>query len=260
MRVGSNARDRRRKIIARKYFQQKSKIEMGIAKNIEAYAIYQDYTENTELFIEKFSDILNADFIVNTFDFECNILHKKDKLATYSKPNKYRLNICYYESGMPVYELTLPINYEYADNIELVFYSNKSVLIRFLTFEHLWSSFIDTLKFDGHFYYYEDRQQSIERYKNLRNEYIRIFNTIGIDSIFIVPDALYKIENIVDEETYPILTFSDIPKIAKETDNLISFDLEEILQIDKYSEMPKDFRDEPSLNIAFIDYLNTNRR
>ncbi|MCL1969782.1 MAG: hypothetical protein FWF65_09620 [Bacteroidetes bacterium] len=228
---------------------------MGIAKNIEAYAIYQDYTENTELFIKKLSDILNADFIVNTFDIECNLLHKRDKITAYSKPNKYRLNIWYYESGMPVYELTLPINYEYNNNIELVFSSNKSVHIMFLTFEHSWNEFIETLKFDEDFYY-EDRQQRIERYKNLRNEYIRIFNTIGIDSIFIVTDALYQIEDIVDEETYPILTFSDIPRIAKEIDNLTSFDLEEILQINKVSEMSKYFMAEPSLNIAFIDNLN----
>ena len=228
---------------------------MGIAKSIEAYAIYQDYTENTELFIKKLSDILNADFIVNTFDIDYNLLHKRDKLTAYSKPNRYKLNICYYESGMPVYELTLPINYEDEDSIELIFHSNKSVHIRFLTFEHLWDSFIGRLKFDI-LYDYGDREESIERYKKLRNEYIRIFNTIGIDSIFIVTDALYKIEDIVDEETYPILTFSDIPRIAKEIDNLTSFDLEEILQINKVSEMSKDFMAEPSLNIAFIDNLN----
>ena len=226
---------------------------MGIAKNIEAYAIYQHYTENTEMFIEKLSESLNADFIVNTYDKDYEPLHEKDKLTTYSKPNKYRLTIYYYKNDMPVYELKLPINYEYEDTIELAFYPNKSVHIKFLTFEHLWDSFIETLKFES---LYEDRHQCIEKYENLRNEYIRIFTKISIDSIFIVTDAYYKIEDLVKKKTYPTLTFSGIPKIAKEMDNLNSFDLEKIFRADKVSEICKDFLAEPSLNIAFIDNLN----
>ena len=230
---------------------------MGIAKNIEAFAIYQDYTENAEAFIKKLSDSLNADFIVNTYDVDYKPLHKKDKLTAYSKPNKYRLSICYFGNDMPVYELLLPINYEYEDNIELVFYPNKSVHIMFLTFENLWDGFIKTLKFEN---FYEDRQQSIERYENLRNEYVHIFNKIGINSIFIVTHAFYKIEDLVNDKTYPTLTFSDISKIAKEMDNLTSFDLEKILRTEKSSEICKDFLAKPSLNIAFIDNLNTKRR
>jgi hypothetical protein len=226
---------------------------MGIAKSIEAYTIYQDYTENTEKFIRKLSDNLNADFIVNTYDKDYEPLHKEDKLTAYSKPNRYRLTICYYDNYMPVYELRLPINYEYDDSIELVFNPNNSVHIMFLTFEHLWESFIVSLKFES---IYEDRQESIERYERLRNEYRSLLQKIGIGSIFIVTHAYYHIENLEDEKTYPILTFSDIRKIAKEMDNLTSFDLEKILRTDKVSEICKDFLVTPSLNIAFIDNFN----
>ena len=146
---------------------------------------------------------------------------------------------------MPVYELTLPINYEYENFLDLAFYPNKSVHITFLTFEHLWNSFIETLKFES---FYEDRRQSIEKYETLRSEYIRIFTKISIDSIFIVTDAYYKIEDLVNEGTYPTLTFSDIPKMAKELDNLTSFDLEKIFRADKVSEICTDFLTEPSLN------------
>ena len=193
---------------------------MGIAKNIEAYAVYQEYTENTEMFIKKLSERLNADFIVNTFDEDYEPLHKKNRLTAYSKPNKHRLTIFYHgstQNDLPVYELTLPISYEYEDSIDLVFYPNKSVHMMFLTFEHLWGSFINVLKFE---FLYEERQQSIEKYEKLRTEYINIFKKMGIDSIFIVTHAYYKIENLLYEDEYPILTFSDIPKIAKEEDNL----------------------------------------
>jgi len=226
---------------------------MGIAKSIEAYAIYRDYTKNTEMFMKKLSDKLNADFIVNTYDREYEPLHIKDKPTEYSKPNKYRLTIIYYDNDMPVYELRLPINYEYEDSIELVFNPNQSVHIMFLTFEHLWKCFIYALKFES---IYENRQESIERYETLRNEYIRIFKKLGIDSIFIVTHAHYNIENLENEKMYPTLTFSDIPKIAKEKDNLTSFDLEKILRTDKVSELSKDFLAETSLKIAFIDNLN----
>jgi len=59
-----------------------------------------------------------------------------------------------------------------------------------------------------------------------------------------------------NEEIYPTLTFSDILKIAKEKDNLTSFDFEKILRADKVSEICKEFLAEPSLNIALIDNLN----
>jgi len=154
---------------------------------------------------------------------------------------------------MPVYELTLPINYEYDNSIKLVFNPNKSVHIMFLTFEHLWESFIDSLKFES---IYDERQESIERYERLRNEYRNLLKKIGIGSIFIVTHAYYHIENLEDEKMYPTLTFSDILRIAKEMDNLTSFDLEKILRTDKVSEMCKDFLAESSLNIAFIDNLN----
>jgi hypothetical protein len=194
---------------------------MGIAKSIEAYTVYQYYTENTEMFIKTLSDRLNADFIVNTFDEEYEPLHEENRLTAYSKPNKYRLTICYYgstQTDFPVYTLTLPIDYEYDDSIELIFYPNKSVHIMFLTFEHMWGGFIEALKFQS---LYENRQQSIERYEKLRNEYISFFKEIGIDAIFIVTHAYYKIEDLADEKIYPILTFSDIPKIAKEKDSQI---------------------------------------
>jgi len=229
---------------------------MGIAKNIEAYAVYQGYTENTEMFIKNLSDRLNADFIVNTYDKDYEPLHKENRPTSYSKPNKYRLTICYHgciQTDFPLYKLTLPIDFEYEDSIELVFYPNKSVHIMFLTFEHLWESFINALKFES---LYEKREQSIERYENLRNEYIRYFKKMGIDSIFIVTHAYYHIENLADDDIYPVLTFSDIPKIAKERDNLTSFDFEEILHAAKVSDLCKVFFASSSLNIALIDNLN----
>ena len=230
---------------------------MGIAKSIEAYAVYHDYTENTELFIKNLSDKLDADFIVNTYDHEYDSLHKIDQLTAYSKTNKYRLTINYYvnkKTDIPVYNLTLPINFEYENSIELSFRPNQSVHIMFLTFEHLWRSLIDVLKFEN---LYEERQRTIEKYEKLRTEYISIFKKLDIKSIFIVTDAHYKVEDIVYERDYPFLTFSDIPKIAKKLDNLTSFDLEKILRTDKVSDLCKDFLDCPDLNIALIDNLNS---
>ena len=231
---------------------------MGIAKSIEAYAVYQNYTDNVEMFIKNLSDQLNADFIVNTFDHDCEPLHEENQLTAYSKPYKYRLYIYYHEinqTDMPVYKLTLPLENEYDKSVELSFYPNKSVHIMFLTFEHLWGSFIEVLKFEN---LYEERQQSIEKYEKLRTEYISFFKKMGIDAIFIVTHAYYKIENLTYEDEYPILTFSDIPKIAKEVDNLTSFDFEKILRTEKKSDLCEIFLVHPSLNIALIDNLNPN--
>jgi hypothetical protein len=235
---------------------------MGIAKSIEAYAVYSEYTKDTEVFIKKMSDNLNADFIINSFDTEYEPLHEEDLLTSFSKPNRYRLTISYHEClqndktiNIPEYTLTLPIDYEFEDDIELIFYPNNLVHIMFLTFEHMWGGFINTLKFE---FLYENRQQAIERYEKLRSEYICMFKKIGIDSIFILTHAYYKIEDLDDDNMYPVLTFSDIPKIAKENDNLTSFNLEKILRTEKVTDLCKDFLATSELNIAFIDYLTQN--
>jgi len=222
---------------------------MGIAKSIEAYAVYSDYTEDTEGFIKKLSDKLNADFVVNSFDEEYEPLHEKDLLTTFSKPNRYRLTICYY-GNLPQYELILPIDYIYEDTIELKFHPNKVVHIMFLTFEPMWGGFINTLKFEN---LYEDRQQAIERYEKLRSEYIFFLKKMGISSIFILTHAYYQIEDLDDEKIYPFLTFSDIPQIAKEKDNLASFDLEILLRTEKVTDLCKDFLAKSELKIALID-------
>jgi len=223
---------------------------MGIAKSTEAYAVYSDYTEDAEVFIKELSDKLNADFIINSFDQEYEPLHEENLLTSFSKPNRYRLTICYYESNLPQYELKLPIDYIYEDTIELKFCPNKLVHIMFLTFEPMWVGLINALKFKN---IYEDRQQAIERYEKLRSEYIRFFKKMGISSIFIVTHANYKIEELEYNDIYPILTFSDIPKIAKEKDNLISFDFERILRTEKVADLCKDFLATSELNIALID-------
>jgi len=231
---------------------------MGTAKNMEAYAIYQDYSDNTDLFIKNLSNQLDADFIVNSYDENCEPLHQEDKLTTYSKLNKYRLTIEYFDGkeGRPHYELSLPSEYGPTRSIELKFSPNKLLHIMCLEFEGLWSSFIGTLKFDDDVLCGDDRQKEIEEYENIRSEYISFLKKLNIDSIFIFTHAYYKIEDLGDEEMYPILTFPDILKIAKEKDNLTSFNFETILRANKVSEIDKNFLSEPSLNIALIDKLN----
>jgi hypothetical protein len=125
-----------------------------------------------------------------------------------------------------------------------------------LEFEGLWSSFIDALKFNDYYFFADDRRKEIEEYEKIRSEYISFLKKMNINSIFIFTHAYYKIEDLGNEEMYPTLTFSDILKIAKEKDNLTSFDFEKILRADKVSEMCKEFLAEPSLNIALIDNLN----
>ena len=233
---------------------------MGIAKSIGGFAIYKEYVANKNLFIKRLSDRLNADFTVTCYDKNSNHLPDADRQTLFSKPNMYNLTIWDYEYNskgetitLPTYELILPIGYEYNDSIQLTFDPNGVVEIMFLTFEHLWITFIETLKFIAT---YQDRNEAVNRYNTLRAEYINILNNLNMNSVFIVTYARYIITDTLGcMEYYPSITFCDIPRIAKEKDNLTTFELESILYAKSIKELGADFVSKPDLEIAFIDNL-----
>ncbi len=235
---------------------------MGIAKSIEAYTTYDGYSTDTEIFIKNLSEKLDADFLVNTYNKNYDPLHKKDRLTTFMKPNKYKLTITFFENiisnkpfELPTYELTFPINYIFEDSLTLIFYPNNTVQIMFLTFEHLWAGFIETLKFRS---IYENRQQAIKRYETLRNEYKNVFGKLNIRTICIITHAYYETENIGDIEKYHTISLPDILQVAKEKDNLHVFDLVQIFNTNKVEDLDKEFVEKPELQILLIDHLNQN--
>lgn len=231
---------------------------MGIGKSTEGYSVYDEYTADTLLFLRNISDSLNADFIVNTYDKNYEPMHEKDLRISFGRQNTYDLTITHDEYTvkdtrieLPTYELRLPINYIYGETIELMIYPSRAVLFMFLTFEHMWSYFIDTLKFQDPF----NRTFSLDRYERLRKQYSNILKLLGMEAMFISTHAYYHIESLDDIEEYPKLRFPDIPIIAKEKDGLNIFQFEDILYAKSKNDLSKDFLNASDLNIAFVDNL-----
>lgn len=230
---------------------------MGTAKSIEAYAVYEKYSSDTEIFILELSNKLNADFCINVFDKNFDIIGIENKLTNYNKINKYDLLITYGEYTfskktleLPTYELTIPISYNYERDIQFIFYPNNTVHIAFLTFEHSWGTFIQNLKFESD---YELRHEFINRYKILRNEYKSVLHKIGIKNICITTHNYYKIENITDFDTYNKLNFDEILEIAKNEDHLKVFDFLPILNTKNKNDLDNNFWKESDLKIVLVD-------
>lgn len=231
---------------------------MGIAKSIEAYTVYENYNSDIDVFIKNISDRLMADFTINIFDNDFNHIGNENIVTNFNKSNNYRLTIIVDEYEieekiiqLPTYEITIPINYIYEDSIDFIFYPNNSVQIMFLTFEHLWCSFINVLKFKG----YEDREQLLRRYQVLRKEYTDILCKFGISQLYITTHAYYEIENVTDSETFNKLTFDKIIEIAQEKDNLTIFDFKHILDATDVTQLDKSFIDKSYLEILLLDKL-----
>jgi hypothetical protein len=232
---------------------------MGIAKSIEAYTVSPLYSRNTENFINKLSELLDANFIINEYDTEYEAIGQVNRKTSFNKLNQYRLIIEHNDYTinnksvtLPDYELTVPIKHTNEKELQFIFLPNKIVQIIFLTFEHNWMGFVETLKFN---LYPEDRPESIYGYESLRKEYKSILNKLDIPSIFIIPDAHYKIFEIQNIESYTNLEFSDIQEIALRLDKLEPFNLEKILYSKSRKELPSGFINHEALNIAFIDNL-----
>jgi hypothetical protein len=232
---------------------------MGIAKNIEAYAVNKNYTTNTDKFIKYLSDKLHADFVVNIYDKELNQIGVENILTTFNKQDRYRLSIFFDDyningkiCSLPTYQTSIPINFVYEKSIELTFYPNHSVYITFLTFEHLWVSLINTLKFKT---VYESRDDAIARYEILRKEYCAIFKKIDIAQIFIVTHAHYNIEDLTATEVCPKLTYEKIIEVAQTKDNFTIFDFKHILDTKEVQQLDDEFINTPDLEIMLLDNL-----
>jgi hypothetical protein len=230
---------------------------MGIAKSIEGYFVFSDYTVDKVSFIHTLSDKLNADFNISTYDKEYEPMHEENQLTNFGKQTIYNLIIIYDDykvNGekvqLPTYELAIPINYVFEDTLELMFYPSKAVRVMFLTFEHLWGIFIDTLKFK-----YSSRSLVIDRYDRLRKEYSKVLQALGAPAIFIVTDAHYHIEDLDNIEEYPMLNFSDIPQIANQKDHITTFEFDKILYARNVNELEAGFLKKSDLEIAFVDKL-----
>jgi len=230
---------------------------MGVAKSIEAYTVCNFYKDNTDQFIRELSDKLDADFVINIYDNEYKQIGDENTCTNFNKSKQYRLAITLDEHTiqdnaciLPTYELTVPISFVYEESIEFVFLPNKAVYITFLTFEHLWGSFIDVLKFQSE---NESREIAIDRYQALRKEYIKILKRLEIDKIIILTHAYYQIENIESVQHFQKLEFGDIIKEAKEKDNLIAFDFQEILNATNATQLDRAFLDMPELEIMLLD-------
>jgi hypothetical protein len=233
---------------------------MGIAKNIEAYGIFEGYTSDTDIFIQKLSDLLDSDFVVSVTNADGDLV-TEHQLFKFGKPLSHQLFIDYDEYTfddkgelLPCYRLIVPINYIYIKYIEIEFFPNKTCYITFLTFEHLWVTFIESLRW-GLPSYADLRESAVLSYNQLRNEYGKVLKKLGMDKIFIVTDAYYNIDGITNNEKFPEMSFEKLMDLAKELDNFLIFDLNTILQINNPEQLPKDFMNENILKIAFIDNL-----
>ena len=120
----------------------------------------------------------------------------------------------------------------------------------FLSFEHLWESFINVLKFQSE---YQNREVAIDRYQLLRKEYIQILQSLEIKKIAILTHANYNIENIESVEYFEFLEFDTIIKEAKEKDKLIAFDFQNILNATTPIQLDSNFLEKSELEIILLD-------
>jgi hypothetical protein len=233
---------------------------MGIAKSIEAYGIYHYYSPDINIFLSKLAELTASNFEVTLLDLECDMVYE-NKLFDFG--NKQTLPITILQSEyqfqntkllLPSYTLKYPIIYEYEHELEIDFHPNQVCNVVFLTFEHLWKTFIEVLRFKIH-EKQATRQLSIDRYNTLRSEYSRILKSLKIESILIITHANYKIVELVEPEKYNVPEFQNILEEAVKMDDFTIFDFEEILFAENRNQLPVNFLILDELKIAFRDNM-----
>lgn len=167
---------------------------MGIGKTIEAFGISNLYTSDTKQFLSQLPTTFNYEVTIYDIDYciveEYKMIHQNtDSSALYLT---VEINL-YKENEDPLYTITVPIKTENESKLNFIFYKNQLVQIQFLTFEHLWLSFLQCL------YNYQD----FDIFLQLRKEYKYWCKILGIDSLLIFSDHLYKFEAFNNDAIYP---------------------------------------------------------
>lgn len=231
---------------------------MGIGKSILGFTTFDFYTPEIDIFIKILSEKLQANFIVNTYDIDSNLLNEENKSWDFLKNNTCKLIIEYMLNEddsinqNPQYRLKIPINYSWENELELAFFPNGMLEITYLTFDHLWSKFIDILKFE---YSETERGYAFKRYHTLRNEYVPILTKLGVAGLLIVSHAYYSLEYLMDDENYTGLQFSAILEVARNEDKLYIVDFLELLKTETRDDLSFDFLNKTDLEIALVDCL-----
>jgi len=206
---------------------------MGIAKTINAIGEYDFYSPDYHSFAKTISILFKVNLNISFFayiDEEETEYDRTSEFFEIGEKDTFNLTVNYFklDNNKPlldnvycVYELLIPVNFEYEKELLLEFYSTGIFQLNYLPLNSTWNLFIEDILGDNDCYY-KSHLEVVQEKKAIRDEYIGILNRINCKEAIIWSDAYYKTESkIQDAQNIDTkLTIKDIVKSLQEIDKL----------------------------------------
>jgi len=131
---------------------------MGIAKTMNAIGEYDFYSSDYRQFIEKLGELfrvnIRAHFFDQTLAEEEDYTEIEDEYFDFHFSETYNLHVDHFEFNKSKlsqenkycqYELTIPVQMEYENELSLSFYQNRIFQLYFLPCSNYWKFFIEDI-------------------------------------------------------------------------------------------------------------------
>ena len=235
---------------------------MGIAKTINAIGKYDFYTFDYIEFANKISSVFNVNlelFFIYYIDEFDEVSEKENELVDAGYIDTWRLSINYfkindnlhYENNLTCqYDLYIPVDIKYENELMLEFCDNGFFVLNYLPYNISWNFFIeDILGFND--CYFNTKLDFFDNITTVRNAYISIIQKINCSEVILTTDAGYKFENYFNPVSEN-LTLNELIQKMKQEDNINIYNFCEVVN----TRLKLESKRNSFLDVALIDNFN----
>lgn len=233
---------------------------MGSGKSIAGIAFSVSlYSEDIETFVVRIAHALKVnpsvfhDYLMSDDD---ETSWQEEHLYDHGYSKKCRITVdrdAVYQADEFYYEVFLPVDFPYEDEITIGFYKNGIVDLRFLTYDHTWWWFTEKL--------YEacvlkqDKSSFLDRIYATQKKVEAIMKQLSIDRLICYGSYHYSFAEAYLYEDRAVTDFQEIVDSARESDDLRIVDFDSLLQGNVVENFPYDWLKLKPSSVALLHQI-----
>lgn len=239
---------------------------MGSGKTIEGLAFSDSlYSRDIETFVVRIAHALQVNpsvFHYYLMSDDDDTSWQQEHLYDYGYSKKCRITVdrdTVYQAGKFCqadefyYEVFLPVDFPYEDEISIEFCGNGIVYLQFLTYDYMWRWF--TEKLYQACVLKQEKSSFLDRTYATKEKVEAIMEQLGIDRLLCYGEYHYSFAEAYLYESRAITDFQDIVDSARESDDLHIVDFDSLLQGNAVEDFPYDWLQQKPSSVALLHQI-----
>lgn len=230
---------------------------------MSAIGEFDFYSDDYKKFAATIGQLFKVNLDIQFFDnlWEDEMFEKSKEFIDLGNGETFSLKVshCRYDESKPsyqnsycTYELDIPVELKYENELTIEFIPNSIFELRYLPFSNAWQFFIEDILGVNDSYYYS-HANCVNEILKVRDCYIDILKKINCSQVIILADGRYK---TVDRYIYDIKP-NKIDKLQDIIDNISQLDnitlLNFIKAVKQEQSAIKTIKTSSYFNVAFLD-------